>query len=354
MGWRAVLILTVTLLTSTARSAPQQGVPSSAPATAPGTALAPDPTLDRVEALLAGHRTRAAHDLISPWLKSHPRAADRDRGLYLLAQVYFQSGDRVRSFYHLDELLDNYPASKLFFPALQLQYDIADAYLGGYTDTFLGLPVVSMEEEGIEMLFRIQERSPGSPVAERSLRRSADYYFNTSQFDLAGDAYEAFLRMYPRSPDAPQVRLRQAFSSLARFRGPRFDATPLIDARAQFKAVQSQYPELAAEANVPQWIDHIDSDLARKAYITADFYKRTGKTRGAVYMYRYVVQTYPNSREAGLARAQLSRMPAWALDEPAPPASNPEAAAQPTPDVNAGRPTTPTPAPPTPPNTKRK
>ena len=38
-----------------------------------------------------------------------------------------------------------------------------------------------------------------------------------------------------------------------------------------------QYPQLAADANVPQWIQHIDADLARKAYITGDFYRRTGK-----------------------------------------------------------------------------
>lgn len=293
--------------------------------------LAVNPTLNRAEALLEGHHWQAAHDLIVPWLKAHSTARDRDRGLYLLAQVYFQSGDRIRAFYHLDELLDNYPESKLFFPALELQYEIADAYLNGYKETFLGLPIVSHYDEAIEMLYRIQERSPGSPIAERALKRTADYYFNTSQFDLAGDAYAAFIRSYPRSPDVPQAKLRQAFSSLAQFRGPRFDATPLIDARAQFKTLQLQFPDLAAEANAQQWIDRIDLDLARKAYLTGDFYRRTGKTAGAVFMFRYVVQTYPNSREAELSRKELAKMPAWALKQPAPAPSNPESAAQPAP-----------------------
>ena len=284
-------------------------------------------TLDRAESLLAAGHWQAAHDLIVPWLKSNPKASDRDRGVFLLARVYYQNGDRLRAFYHLDELMDDFPESRLFVAALQLQFDIADAYLNGFKDTFLGLPVVSMTDEAIEMLYRIQERSPGSPLAERALKITADYYFNTSQFDLARDAYGMFVRGYPRSPKVPQVRLREAFASLAEFRGSHFDATSLIDARAQFKDIQSRYPELAIDNNVAGWIDRIDADLAHKAYITGDFYRRTNHPRGATYMYRYVIATYPDSREATQARQALAKMPAWALAGPLPPPSNPEAAA---------------------------
>jgi outer membrane protein assembly factor BamD (BamD/ComL family) len=297
------------------------------PATQPATPLQSSRALDRSETLLDKHHWQAAHDLIVPWLKVHPKAPDRDRGLFLLARVYYQNGDRVRAFYHLDELMDDFPESRLFFPALQLQYDIAVAYLDGFNDTFLGLPVISMTDEAIEMLYRIQERSPGSPLAERALKRTADYYFNSSQFDLARDAYGAFVRGYPRSPQVPQVRLREAFASLAEFRGSRFDATSLIDARAQFREIEAQYPDLAADANVAGWIDRIDFDLAHKAYITADFYMRTNHPRGAVYLYRYLIETYPNSHEADLSRRALATMPPSALVDPPPPPSNPDAAA---------------------------
>lgn len=289
--------------------------------------LESNPTLDRAEALLKKGNWRAAHDLIVPWLKANPKAPDRDRGVFLLAEVYYVNGDRVRAFYHCDELMDNYPESQLFFPALQLQYDIANAYLNGFKDAFLGLRVIPMTDEAIEMLFRIQERSPGSPLAEKALKRTADYYFNTSQFDLSAEAYGAFVRSYPRSPDIPQIKLRQALSSLAQFRGPRFDPTPLIDARAEFREIEARYPDLAAETDVAGWIDRIDADLARKAYIAGDFYARTGKPAGAAYMFRYVIQTYPNSHEATLARAALAKLPARALAAPPPPPSTPDAAA---------------------------
>ena len=41
-----------------------------------------------------------------------------------------------------------------------------------------------------------------------------------------------------------------------------------------------QYPELAAEENVPERIDRIDNTLAGKLYGTADFYRRIGRAYG--------------------------------------------------------------------------
>jgi len=300
-----------------------------APDTQPSSlALGSNRTLDRAETLLNSDHWEEAHDLIVPWLKDYPKAPDRDRGLFLLAEVYYQKPDRIRAFYHLDELMDNFPDSRYFFPALELQYQIADAYLSGLKESFLGLRIVSETDEAIEMLYRIQDRSPGSPLAEQALRRTADFYFYSSDFELAADAYGAYARSYPRSPAIPQIRLHQAFSSLAQFRGPRFDSTPLINARAEFMEIQSAYPGLAADSNVSGWIDRIDADLAHKNYIKAEFYRHTDQPHGAAFLYRYVVQTYPNSRDADLARQALAKMPRSVLSDPPPPQSNAESAAK--------------------------
>ena len=71
-------------------------------------------------------------------------------------------------------------------------------------------------------MLRVQQRSPGSPLAERALLRTADWYYSSADYDLAHDAYGVYVKNYPRSPMVPQVKLRQAFSSLAQFRGVRF------------------------------------------------------------------------------------------------------------------------------------
>ena len=45
-----------------------------------------------------------------------------------------KDNNRIRAFYYLDELMDEYPASALYQIALQKQFDIASEYLNGYCD----------------------------------------------------------------------------------------------------------------------------------------------------------------------------------------------------------------------------
>jgi outer membrane assembly lipoprotein YfiO len=277
-----------------------------------------NPTLDEIEQMLAQKKASRAKKPVVAWIKANPAAPDRDRGLFLLSEMYNQSGDKLRAFYHLDELLDLYPGSRLFYPALEKQYSIADEFMRGYRRRFLGIPILTAEDEGIEIMFRIQERAPGSPIAERSLLRTADYYYDDSQFDLASDAYGAYARSYPRSPDVPRARLRQAYSSLAQFRGLKFDATPVINAKAQLEDIQAEYPEMAKRENVADVLERIDGILAARVAQTADFYRRTHQPRAAAYNLRYLIENYPDTTEAEKARKQLEKLPAWALEMPTP------------------------------------
>jgi outer membrane protein assembly factor BamD len=284
----------------------------------PATQLVDNPTLDRVDRLLARHKHGPARQIVLGWLKKNPKAPDRDRALFLLAEAYYQYGDRTRAFYHLDELMDYYGESRLFYPALEKQYHIADAYLRGYKNRLFGLPVIGAEDDGIEMLFRIQERAPGSPLAERAVLRTADYYYDHAQYDLAADVYAHYARRYPRSPLLPRVQLRRAFASLAQFRGLNYDATPLVDAKAQLEAFRTLYPQMAEEENVAAVIERINATLSAKLYHTADFYNRTHAPRSAAYTYRYLISRYPESRDAAKAQRQLQRLPQWALNDPPP------------------------------------
>ena len=289
----------------------------------PTGATIPDETLDRVEAMLRNKQYDAARRLAINWIKSkQPKKGapappsqlvaptpNRDRAVYLLGMANYHAGNRIMAFYNFDELLDYYPASRYFYPALEQQYEIADAYLSGLKRKFLGFPILGAEPEATEMLYRIQQRAPGSPIAERALLRTADYYYASAQFDIAADAYAAYMRSYPRSPYMARVRLRQAFSDLAQFRGIRFDATPVIDARQQLTDLATAYPRIAEEENIGAILRRIDTSLARKLLATADFYRRTDKPRAAVYYYRYLQRTYPDSPEADAATRALQRFP---------------------------------------------
>jgi outer membrane assembly lipoprotein YfiO len=281
------------------------------------------PTLDRVEELLRAKKAREAKTLAIDWVLANRRHPQRDRGLYLIAQSLYQYGNRLRAFYYLDELMDTYPESPYYGPALETQFQIADQYLKGYKRRFFGVPMFHAYDEAIEMLFRIQHRSPGSQLAERALLRTANFYYRDEQYDFAADTYAHYLRSYPRSPITPRVRLRQAYSMYAQFRGPEFDATPAIDAREHLRELIAQYEQLAKEENLPALVEQIDQTLAQKLLVTADFYRRTNELLGAAYTYRYVAKAYPNTQVAQQAEVAMRDLPQWAIDSSPDPAITP-------------------------------
>jgi outer membrane protein assembly factor BamD (BamD/ComL family) len=281
---------------------------------------APDPQLVQMEQMVINGQYDSARQLGVDWLKANHGSPLYDRALFLEAQALYGVGKRIKAFYYLDELMDEYPSSPLYYQALQRQYDIADAYLNGYKDKLLGLRILDRNDEAIEMLYRIQQRSPGSPLAEKSLLRTADFYYADGQFDLAVDAYGAYARDFPRSQILPRILLRQAFANLAQFRGLRYDATPVIDAQAQLEQLVALYPSFAADEKIPDVLLRIDHTFARKLLVTAAVYRRIHEQGGAAYTYKFLLRTYPDLPEAGQARANLKELPAWAqaIREPAP------------------------------------
>lgn len=288
------------------------------PVANPTTAPTSDETLDRAERLVANGNNSGARKILVVWIHRQPTSPLRDRALYLLGLANYQYGDRIQSFYNFDELLDKYPDSKYFYPSLEKQYAIADAFLNGYKRRLLYIPMLGAQDEAIEMLFRIQERSPGSPLAEKALKRTADYYYTNADYDLAVDAYQAFIDRYKRSPEIPQARVKKAFAELAQFHGTRFDPTPVINARTSLEELAVDYPDLAKQENVSAVVDRIDAALARKVYQNAHFYLRTHQPGAAAYNFKYLIKNYPTSAEAERAKVDLAQLPEAARATTAP------------------------------------
>ena len=155
------------------------------------------------------------------------------------------------------------------------------------------------------MLFRIQQRASGSELAERALLRTGDYYFDRGDHDFAEDVYTAFLERYPRSPNVARVQLRQAFSNLFQYEGPRYSPTPLLDAQQQFANFRRQFPQVAEEQNLAEIFDFIDEELARKQAIKADFYRRTRRPEAAAALRQEIVERYPETKTAAESRRLL-------------------------------------------------
>jgi len=201
----------------------------------------------------------------------------------------------------------NYPTSELFVPALEREYNIADALLRGYKRKFLGMHLFTAKEDAVEILDRIQDRMRGAPIAERAGLRVADYYYENGKFPEAADSYSDFLKRYPYSQYVRKAEIRRAESSLASFRGIKFDFTPLYDAREQLTSVAEHYQQSSVAIQTRAIDDRIYQLEGAKELEIARYYWRAGRKHAAAYYYKHVMDNWPDTTMANEARSELTR-----------------------------------------------
>ena len=149
-----------------------------------------------------------------------------------------------------------------------------------------------------------------------------DYHIGKGQWQAAGDSYDAYLRLFPRSRRAIHARLRAAEAMRRSYRGPKWDETPLIEAEQRYKDFAMRHPATARKIGVDKVLKELHSARAGKRYEVGRFYLRTGKRESAAYYFRLVARDFADTQWAGRALAELARI--------APPAKAPAKAVKPT------------------------
>jgi outer membrane protein assembly factor BamD (BamD/ComL family) len=247
------------------------------------------------------------------WVKRNHTHPLMPQVLLLQGDAEVLCGNKYRALFSYEDLLNNYPTSDLYLPTLEREYNIADAFLNGYKRLFLGMRILPVTDDALELLDRIQDRQRGSAIAERAGLRVADYYYSAGKFQEAVDTYSDFLKRYPYSQYTRKAEIRRAQASLGKFRGLLFDFTPLYDARERLATIANDYPQSAEQLQARAIDDRIYQLEGQKDLAIARYYFRAGKKHASAYYYRRVIANWPDTTFAAEARKELlARIPAEA------------------------------------------
>jgi len=264
----------------------------------PGT---PEASLAAAREAYAQGDLERAEFLATQWIErneDHPRIAE---ALLIRADALNDRGEDYRALYDYERIARAHTGSEVFVTALEREYEIAAAYLNGRKRKLWGIRWADATEEGEELMIRIQERLPGSRLAERAGLTLADWYFRERKLDLAAEMYEVFLINHPRSIHADDVRRRLVYSYLAAFKGPEFDATGLGEARARIEELQASSPRVAEAIGADALLTRIEASEANKRLVTARWYLRTGDPVAAELVLRRLIREHPRTAAAAEA-----------------------------------------------------
>jgi outer membrane protein assembly factor BamD len=239
------------------------------------------------------------------WMRHYPANPLAPEVLLLRGDADNAMGAKYTALFAYEDLLDNYPTSPLYGPCLRREYNIACAFLRGYKRKFLGLRILPVTGDALELLRRIQDRQRGSPLAELAGIRVADYYYSDSRFHRAFLSYQDFLRRYPYSQFVVKATIMEVQCLLATFRGVKFDLTPLRNAEAQLESLAQNDPHFAHILQVKALEERIYQLEGHKELEIAQFYIRFSKPGAAKYYYNRVINDWPDTQWAKIARKEL-------------------------------------------------
>lgn len=303
------LVATLLLITSSAQAQTSYELTdegfAAIEAPEPGT---PAAELAAARKLIAQDEPKAALKALDLWLETHPGDPITVEALLLRGDAKAAMGEFYKALFDYEEVVTFYPASQQFWTALEREYEIGVLYTTGFKRKLWGFRWLPAEGEGAELLIRVQERAPGSPLGEKASIALADHYFNSAQMVLATEAYDLFLINYPESELRQWALLRLIQASLARFKGPEFDGTGLIDAAERLRQYRDEFPAAAERVGVEALLVRIRESLARRDFASADWYDRTGEQVSAVLLYRRLIEEYSDTAAARDAVARLEAL----------------------------------------------
>ncbi|MGQ0629180.1 MAG: outer membrane protein assembly factor BamD [Phycisphaerales bacterium] len=333
------------LLLMSATSASGQGTvtgPSSPPAgTAVGTPLtrptytlgdagtgwqqaeAPEPGSDGAviadaRRALAEERAGAAKSILDRFIEKNERGKSPllPQAYLLRADATSLAGDEFEALYDYETVIKTFAATPEFALAVERELEIAVRYVNGLERKLFGYRIVDASDIGEELLIRVQERMPGSRLAERAGIELADFYYREREMELASDAYDLFLINYPQSTYRSKAMQRRIYANIARFKGPAYDSKPLVDAAVLIARYQNQFPAQAAEAGLDEaLLTRIDESGGQQMLISAKWYLTQSDPVSARYTMQRLLKRHPQTAAAAEA-ATILQARGWSLDSP--------------------------------------
>jgi outer membrane assembly lipoprotein YfiO len=268
--------------------------------------------------MLAQRRYGAAETLLDAWIEANENSKSP-----WLAEAYLLRGDarlgnddEEDALRDYEEVVQGYTGSDMFPLALEREMDVALLYLNGLRRRVLGFRIDSGVSLAEEILLRINERLPGSRLAERALLELADYYYRSRDLRMASESYDVFLRLYPQSEYRQKAMQRRVYANIARFKGPKYDATGLTDAKLQVEQFAREYPVEAEAAGMSDaLVARLDESAAAQMLDTGSWYMKQSDPVSARLTFRRLIRKYPTTAAAARALDIIDRE-GWGIRAP--------------------------------------
>jgi len=265
--------------------------------------------------LVQAGQSKAAKDLAAQLRAEFPDRVGPDIDLFVAGELYYWRDRYGKALVKYEKLLKDYPASQFARLAQDREYAMAQAYLAGRKKTVLGFIKISGYAEGVELMEKISDRaglSEPNGVGVNAAIAVAEHYERRQQFLEAYLKWSEIASYWDTGPTGKRAVCRMAEDNFAAYnlhpeaRRDKFDASKLTTAKTYYEKFLALYHQEAVSEDVPEKIKQIDELMAYKQYRIGLYYRHIRKYRAANLYFDMVLQNWPKTEAAGMAKQALA------------------------------------------------
>jgi len=266
--------------------------------------------------LVQAGEAKAAKELAAQLRAEFPDRVGPDIDLFVAGELHYWRDRYGKALVKYEKLLKDYPSSQFAQLAQEREYEIAQAYLAGRKKTILGFIKISGYAEGVELMEKISDRAgldEPNGVGVNAAIAVAEHYERTEQYLEAYLKWSEIASYWDTGPVGKRAVYRMAEDNLAAYsqhpegRRDKFDASKLTTAKTYYEKFLALYRQEALADDVPEKIKQIDEMMAYKQFRIGQYYRRIGEHRAANLYFDMVIQDWPKTEAAEMAKQALAQ-----------------------------------------------
>jgi len=249
--------------------------------------------------------TKAVGQAINKLKKDFPGVAGPDLDAFMKAEMLFCEGKFTKAVWSYDKFLEEFPTSEFYEAAMDREFGIATAFLGGQKKRVLGVFVMSRYAEGVKIMEKITDRAGSAPIGVKAAVAVAEHYEKRGKFADAYQKWSEISSRWPTGQIGKDSLLSMARCKHAAYKGPKYNSSNLVSAKSYYENFKLRYPEDAKEIDADKILKQIDEQTAYKEFTIGKYYQKTGNGLSADLYYQMVADNWPDSTGAEMAKGSM-------------------------------------------------
>jgi TolA-binding protein len=177
------------------------------------------------------------------------------------------------------------------------------AFWPNFTDE--SRPLFDPEGNGVGALRLIWLNDPTGPLADDALMLAASHYARKGDFVEADRHYTLLREEYPNSPHVQQAFVLGSHVKLMSYQGPNYDGKTLEDSEQLKESILRLYPDLDDKERIQRELSRMEEAKAAREWELVVLYERKNNPRAQAVYCHLLIERYPNTSFAKLARQRL-------------------------------------------------